>query len=572
MIYFGAHSLFSRLIYSAVGLAIVATMALFGVFKLDAANKQNRRIAIYNIHTKETLDIVYMRDGKRIPSAMKRINWVMRDHRENKPTRMDPKLIDILWEIHTELGSREPIHLISGYRSAKTNAILRKTRGGQAKKSRHMLGKAADIHFPDVPIKRLRYSGLIRERGGVGYYPTSALPFVHIDTGRVRHWPRMPRYELALLFPNGRTLHRPKRGGPISKRDVHVARSRHKNLSRQVAAFFDSRGRAVPPRPVQVASATRDQFKTEVIFANSHNHDSAGQSSHKTHKPSKNVQLAALGPVVLPPAPRLLRENSQEERAHQAVLSASPRLAERPSRLEPKPSEADKRKLTELFTLAGLIPAAQQLFAQVTGSSSKEKAARPESVTASGDIKEVSPNLETEQSGLTIASLIAADQLALEQEPRLVSPSTREQVASLDPSFVDTPMAQTDMALNGPMDRFNWASGWVSAPAYDDEHPDELYYRPFPLAPLLTATSSPHDPALAVMTHPDVAGTLDFIDDTLAALPMKLRPNRRLAALMWSQHHFTSESGLNEWATEISQERDSPGTGVASRSVRTSVQ
>ena len=98
--------------------------------------------------------------------------------------------------------------------------MLRKTVGGQASESRHILGKAADVHFPDIPIRQLRYSALIHERGGVGYYPTSAIPFVHIDTDRVRAWPRLPRTELALLFPSGRTQHIPDDGEPISKEDV----------------------------------------------------------------------------------------------------------------------------------------------------------------------------------------------------------------------------------------------------------------------------------------------------------------------------------------------------------------
>ena len=82
---------------------------------------------------------------------------ILRDWRRNEATKMDPELIDLLWEVHSELGSAEPIHIISGYRSRGTNDLLRKTVGGQAKESRHILGKAADVHFPDVPVKALRY-------------------------------------------------------------------------------------------------------------------------------------------------------------------------------------------------------------------------------------------------------------------------------------------------------------------------------------------------------------------------------------------------------------------------------
>ena len=96
--------------------------------------------------------------------------------------------------------------------------MLRKTKGGQARKSQHILGNAVDVHFPDVPVKRLRNAGLIRQYGGVGYYPTSAIPFVHLDIARVRHWPRLPRQELALLFPSGETKHVPRTAGRCARR------------------------------------------------------------------------------------------------------------------------------------------------------------------------------------------------------------------------------------------------------------------------------------------------------------------------------------------------------------------
>lgn len=134
-----------------IGLAaIVAAVATAGISSsnLVANSKGNRTISFYNIHNKETLTVTYMRHGQRDPEAMKKINWMMRDWRRNEATTMDPELIDLLWQVHEELGSREPIHLISGFRSSKTNEKLRSKGGGQAKQSRHILGKAADVHFP----------------------------------------------------------------------------------------------------------------------------------------------------------------------------------------------------------------------------------------------------------------------------------------------------------------------------------------------------------------------------------------------------------------------------------------
>ena len=206
---------------AAATIAVVFTIA--ARFTVAPAAIEERTLRLYNIHNKERIEVTFKRNGEYIPSAMLMINYFMRDWRRNEPIKMDPALIDLVWELHTELGSQEPIHLISGYRSKKTNNMLRRTRGGQGRKSQHLLGKAADIHFPDVSVKQLRNSALVREIGGVGYYPTSSIPFVHVDTGRVRHWPRVPRLELAALFPSGQSKHRPRGGKPITKRDYQLA-------------------------------------------------------------------------------------------------------------------------------------------------------------------------------------------------------------------------------------------------------------------------------------------------------------------------------------------------------------
>ncbi|MEL7302574.1 MAG: DUF882 domain-containing protein, partial [Pseudomonadota bacterium] len=179
---------------------------------------RERVISLYNIHTKENITVVFKRGGTYDAKALKRLNWFLRDWRQGSSTKIDPKLFDLLADIHSELGSQRPIHVISAYRSPKTNAMLRKTRGGQARKSRHMRGQAIDVHFPDVPVRQLRYSALVRQVGGVGYYPTSSIPFVHVDTGSVRHWPRMNRTELALLFPKG-SRHVPSDRKPLKATD-----------------------------------------------------------------------------------------------------------------------------------------------------------------------------------------------------------------------------------------------------------------------------------------------------------------------------------------------------------------
>ena len=317
------------------GVAVAALFAVLGAHTLIANSDRARTISLYNIHTKETVTVLYKQDGRYIPDAMEKVNWALRDWRQNEPTKMDPALVDLLWEVHTELGSKEPIHIISGFRSRGTNDMLRKTVGGQASESRHILGKAADVHFPDVPLKRLRYSGLVRERGGVGYYPTSAIPFVHLDTDRVRHWPRLPRYELALLFPSGKSQHQPADGGPITKEDVQIAQSRHRELAIQVAEFHDYRNRPAGSG-IQVAALTQ-----------------------KTPAPSATPAVAAKpapAPVQAPQVVAALAPEPKPAAVPASRLAVEPRVVDRPSQLSTRPTNDERAKLSQLAALASFEP------------------------------------------------------------------------------------------------------------------------------------------------------------------------------------------------------------------------
>ncbi len=128
--------------------------------------------------------------------------------------------------MHEQLGSKAPVHLICGYRSPATNEMLRRTSGGQARHSRHITGQAADLMFPDVPLKQLRYSALIARTRRRRLLSASGIPFVHVDTGNVRHWPGISRTELAMLFPKGHSLHVPSDGRPLTPADYRVAMAR----------------------------------------------------------------------------------------------------------------------------------------------------------------------------------------------------------------------------------------------------------------------------------------------------------------------------------------------------------
>ena len=144
------------------------------------------KVHLVNAHTDESFKGVYRIGNRYLPEAMRRINVFMRDFRTNDVFRIDPTLIDILASLQVRSRHNGPIEVLSGYRSPKTNAMLRKASSGVAKNSYHMKGQAADIHIPGYSTRRLRNIAKGLEVGGVGYYPRS--DFIHVDTGDVRSW------------------------------------------------------------------------------------------------------------------------------------------------------------------------------------------------------------------------------------------------------------------------------------------------------------------------------------------------------------------------------------------------
>ena len=189
---------------SGIALALVAGTA---ETENAVANGDTRSLTILHTHTQESATITFRRDGRYDKAALEQLNWLLRDWRIDEPTKMDPRLFDTVWEAYRQVGSAQPIHVVSAYRSPGTNAMLRRRSRAVAEFSQHMRGKAMDFYLPDVPIDRIREAGLQMQRGGVGWYPHAGNPFIHLDVGSVRMWPRMSHDQLARLFPDGKTVH-----------------------------------------------------------------------------------------------------------------------------------------------------------------------------------------------------------------------------------------------------------------------------------------------------------------------------------------------------------------------------
>lgn len=177
----GGYATLGALILPANPSQAIAASLNSGVIKEGA-----RELAFRNTHTGETFSGVYRVGNKYLPDAFDKMNAVLRDFRTGDVFPMDPRLMDILYVLQNMAGTNQPYEIISGYRSPKTNTMLRNTSSGVAKKSYHMTGQAIDIRLPNFNTAQLEKLAISLKAGGVGYYSKSN--FVHVDTGPVRNW------------------------------------------------------------------------------------------------------------------------------------------------------------------------------------------------------------------------------------------------------------------------------------------------------------------------------------------------------------------------------------------------
>lgn len=206
------------------GIASLLLIAGAGSVQDATARNETRTLTFHHTHSNEDLTVTFKRDGRYDEDALKKLNYFLRDWRSQEQTTMDRRLFDILWEVYRDVDGKQPINIISSYRSPATNSMLRRRSSGVARHSQHMLGHAMDFYIPGVALADIRAAGLRLQRGGVGFYPTSGSPFVHLDTGSIRHWPRMTPDQLVKVFPDGRTVHQstsgPMKGYELARADI----------------------------------------------------------------------------------------------------------------------------------------------------------------------------------------------------------------------------------------------------------------------------------------------------------------------------------------------------------------
>jgi uncharacterized protein YcbK (DUF882 family) len=341
-------------------LTAVAVTVLLVSFSTDAlqnaiANGDTRAFSLHHMHTGESLTVTFKRDGRHDDAAIKKLNWFLRDWRRDESTTMDPHLFDLLWEVHRELKAEGPLTIISAYRSPQTNAMLRARGRGVAKSSQHMIGKAIDFYIPGVELSALREIGLRLQRGGVGFYPTSGSPFIHVDSSGVRHWPRMTREQLARVFPDGKTVHIPSDGKPmpgyelalaeiearggtlgptaLAARGDSTAGGEDSRLKRVFAAIFGRNDEEADEDEAGVRS-NRTRLATVTVVTSTPVASGYGKSAAG---PAKSTMVAALAPTPPPQGPQLQWTTGP------AGVPAGPSVSATPL---PRPRPADLGDLT----------------------------------------------------------------------------------------------------------------------------------------------------------------------------------------------------------------------------------
>ena len=186
---FESNAILSRRRFLA-GVAGTATIASANV-AMPAVLKgagEFRALSLVNNRTAEKLKTVYWVEGQYIPEALEAFNYILRDWREDAVTRIDPRTIDIMAATHNLLECSEPFEVVSGYRTARTNAMLRRRSRGVARNSYHTRGMAVDLALKTRSTSQIAGAALSLNAGGVGRYSRSE--FTHVDCGPVRDWGR----------------------------------------------------------------------------------------------------------------------------------------------------------------------------------------------------------------------------------------------------------------------------------------------------------------------------------------------------------------------------------------------
>jgi uncharacterized protein YcbK (DUF882 family) len=321
--------------------ALLSSIAVPSSTETAAANGDTRTLNLYHSHTGESIQATFRLNGSYDPAALEKLNWFLRDWRNNDRTRMDPRLFDVIWEAYRTAGATQPIVIVSAYRSPETNAMLRRRSHGVAERSQHILGRAMDTTMPGMPMERIREIGVRLQRGGVGWYPSSN--FVHLDVGGVRAWPRMSYDQLVRLFPDGKTVHLAADGRMLAR-------------YQEARAEIASRGGVMADVPLAAPSGGLFAW----LVGNHDEEEEADAVRPQAGRPARarrgGTEIAALrlngeSPAGAAPANPAVPADRSNARATVALASAPGKNL---SQNEPRPAEADRMRVADLGSAPSL--------------------------------------------------------------------------------------------------------------------------------------------------------------------------------------------------------------------------
>ena len=350
--------------FYSCGLALLALLIGSRGLQNAIAEGDTRTISMHHMHTGEDITITFKRDGRYDEAALDKINWFLRDWRREQETRMDPHLIDLVWEVQRETGSKEPIWVVCGYRSPETNAMLRRHSNGVARFSQHILGHAMDFYIPGAPLEQLRNIGLRLQRGGVGFYPTSGSPFVHMDTGGIRHWPRMTREQLVRVFPDGRTVHIPSDGRPLAGYALALADIRKRGDNPSDVSLEAARSAGIDVADDSVAHRIAHPFAKlfGLAQADEDEDSEAPAAAAPAAEPQRTGAKAALAAAIARTGEKVAAEKRKlvdvASRAEDKLVKEKAKLAQVAANAEDKLA-AEKSKLIKIASKAHVIGRAE---------------------------------------------------------------------------------------------------------------------------------------------------------------------------------------------------------------------
>jgi uncharacterized protein YcbK (DUF882 family) len=112
------------------GAALTSALLFAGAGSVQDASAvgDTRTLSFHHTHSGEDLTVTFKRNGRYDEESLKKLNYFLRDWRSQDQITMDRTLFDIIWEVYRDVDGKQPIQIISAYRSPGTNAMLRQSR------------------------------------------------------------------------------------------------------------------------------------------------------------------------------------------------------------------------------------------------------------------------------------------------------------------------------------------------------------------------------------------------------------------------------------------------------------